>query len=59
MQSSDMDNNDNNFVVAAATVSDGDSCVLALEMMNVQSLLRLQELIKGYSSKSQTLMWHT
>lgn len=54
-----MDNNDNNFVVAAATVSDGDSCVLALEMMNVQSLLRLQELIKGCSSKSQTLMWHT
>lgn len=35
MQSSDMDNNDNNFVLAAATASDGDNCVLALKMMNI------------------------
>lgn len=34
MQSSDMDNNDNNFVIAAA--ADGNNCVLVLKMMNIQ-----------------------
>lgn len=35
MQSSDLDKNDNNFVIATAA-DDGNNCVLALKMMNTQ-----------------------
>lgn len=36
MQGSDMDNNDNNFVIATAAAADGNNCVLVLEMINIQ-----------------------